>query len=554
MDVRLPDGTVIQNVPDGMSKADLTTKLSSNGYDISKLQSASSPTQSYNNTLNVAGMDTHIPISQNTQNFLAGAGKAFSDLGTGIGQVTGLGSSTNQDVSNTRQLDAPLMNTKAGMGGNLTGNIAATLPAMTVPGVNTYTGAAALGATLGAIQPTVNGSERLRNTLLGGGAGVVGQGIGNTLGKIVRPFKSNLSPEESRLAQVATDSGIPLNAAEQIGSKPLKIVNSVLENLPLTSGSEIAQRNAQQSAFNSAVLNKAGITADVATPDVLAAGKQTVGSQLGDIAKSNVLDFNQGLIDKLASIVDNASQHLPPAKAGQIADQVDQILSQVGKDGNMSGSNYQGWRQPLNILAKKGDEFSSYYGQIKSSLDSAFRDQLPGDTGQQFRDLSGQYANLKTVIGSMGGNSPSTLAGNISPAQLGMALSQNIGREGKALGKGSLNDLVRAGNLFVRPQIQDSGTAQRLMIQSLLTGGGSGVGALAAGLTGHDPMEGALYGAATTGAGLALPKLIQTLVNNKPIQNYLVNQASSPNAALIAKLLQNTGRTLGAGTAGLISQ
>jgi hypothetical protein len=37
MDVRLPDGTIIQNVPDGMSKADLTAKLSANGYDVSKL-------------------------------------------------------------------------------------------------------------------------------------------------------------------------------------------------------------------------------------------------------------------------------------------------------------------------------------------------------------------------------------------------------------------------------------------------------------------------------------------------------------------------------------
>ena len=37
MDVRLPDGTVIKNVPDGMSKADLTAKLASNGYDTAKL-------------------------------------------------------------------------------------------------------------------------------------------------------------------------------------------------------------------------------------------------------------------------------------------------------------------------------------------------------------------------------------------------------------------------------------------------------------------------------------------------------------------------------------
>ena len=43
MDVRLPDGTIIKNVPDGMSKADLTAKLSANGYDISKLEAPAGP-------------------------------------------------------------------------------------------------------------------------------------------------------------------------------------------------------------------------------------------------------------------------------------------------------------------------------------------------------------------------------------------------------------------------------------------------------------------------------------------------------------------------------
>lgn len=40
MDVRLPDGTIIKGVPDGMSKADLTAKLQANGYDVSKLAPA----------------------------------------------------------------------------------------------------------------------------------------------------------------------------------------------------------------------------------------------------------------------------------------------------------------------------------------------------------------------------------------------------------------------------------------------------------------------------------------------------------------------------------
>lgn len=37
MDVQLPDGTVIKDIPEGTSKADLTAKLKANGYDTSKL-------------------------------------------------------------------------------------------------------------------------------------------------------------------------------------------------------------------------------------------------------------------------------------------------------------------------------------------------------------------------------------------------------------------------------------------------------------------------------------------------------------------------------------
>ena len=43
MDVRLPDGTIIKGVPDGMSKADLTAKLAANGYDVAKLNAAPAP-------------------------------------------------------------------------------------------------------------------------------------------------------------------------------------------------------------------------------------------------------------------------------------------------------------------------------------------------------------------------------------------------------------------------------------------------------------------------------------------------------------------------------
>ena len=43
MDVRLPDGTIIQNIPDGTSKAELTAKLKANGYDVSGFEGTPAP-------------------------------------------------------------------------------------------------------------------------------------------------------------------------------------------------------------------------------------------------------------------------------------------------------------------------------------------------------------------------------------------------------------------------------------------------------------------------------------------------------------------------------
>jgi hypothetical protein len=43
MDVRLPNGTIIKNVPDGTTKSQLISKLKANGYDVSELEAAAKP-------------------------------------------------------------------------------------------------------------------------------------------------------------------------------------------------------------------------------------------------------------------------------------------------------------------------------------------------------------------------------------------------------------------------------------------------------------------------------------------------------------------------------
>lgn len=114
------------------------------------------------------------------ERFLAGAGKALTDIGRGTGQYLGLVS--REDVEESRRLDAPLMGTGAGVAGNITGNVAALLPTAFIPGANTLTGAAAIGAATGALAPSTSTAETLKNVGVGGALGpasiLAGRGVG----------------------------------------------------------------------------------------------------------------------------------------------------------------------------------------------------------------------------------------------------------------------------------------------------------------------------------------------------------------------------------------
>lgn len=477
------------------------------------------------------------------QKFLAGAGKAFTDLGRGVGQITGM--IPQADIDAAKAQDVPLMNTGAGMAGNIVGNVAATLPALGIPGANTYTGAAALGGVMGALQPTAEGESRGFNAGIGAAGGLAGQGIGNAMAKALRPVQSSLNPEMQRLVQVAAKEGIPLDAAAQTGSKPLQVANAVFENLPFTAGSQAAQNSARQQAFTAAALKRAGIAGVEATPDVLANQKRALGTTFETIAGRNALDFNGGLGYDLQVIADTASRRLPNGGMA-IKNTVDDILNEAPQ-GIMQGSKYQGWRSELGRLAKGNDSEAHYFGQIKKALDSEFNTQVPALDAEAWKKASREYANLKTILQSMGGSGNAAQAGNIAPTQLAAALRQSVGTEGKALGRGDLNDLSRVGNLFVRDQVQNSGTAQRQLIQSLLTGGGgAGIGAIGAGATGQDPLRGAAYGAGVGAASLLTPKIAQALMQNPVVQSYMIQQAQSPVAKAMALALQNGGRSVGA--------
>lgn len=453
-----------------------------------------------------------------TDKFLAGAGKAFVDLGRGVGQLTGQVS--RDDIKESRRLDAPLMNTGAGMAGNIAGNIAALVPTAAIPGVNTVGGAAALGAATGLIAPSESTGETVMN--VGGGALMSG-GAQKLANALTNPVKSSLSPEQIRLATVAQNEGIPLSASQQTGNKVLRALDAAFENIPSTAGAQAAQQADQTAAFTAAALKRAGIQGNSATPDVLLAQKKALGKTFEDIAGRNVLKLDQTVINDITDVVNNASRRLTPDQAGTVARTVDDILSQVNANGAIAGTQYQGWRSELGRLARGNDAQAHFFGQLKKALDKGFSSQISGADDAAWKAASREYGNLKTVTDAMGGQGINPASGNVQPAQLARALSNSVGREGKALGRGDLNDVVRVGSTFLSDKVPDSGTAQRLMAQALLTGGG------AYAVT-QDPKDALIYGATSLAAPAALRKALYSRAGQQALTQGLIRNPALVNA------------------------
>jgi hypothetical protein len=180
-----PDGGTYEvTAPDNASEADVLAYAQKNYQAKPKLEPLKAdPTQG------MSGVDK----------FRAGVGKAFADVGRGAGQLVGLVS--RDDVAEARKLDAPLMDTGAGVAGNLAGNVALLAPTAMIPGANTVTGAGVIGAGAGLLQPSTSTTETVTNVLAGGAGGMAGQAVANKVPNLLRSRVANAQAGQAANAQ-----------------------------------------------------------------------------------------------------------------------------------------------------------------------------------------------------------------------------------------------------------------------------------------------------------------------------------------------------------------
>jgi hypothetical protein len=285
------------------------------------------------------------------EKFLAGAGKAFTDLARGAGQM--VGAVSREDVAESRKRDAPLMKTGAGMAGNITGNVAALLPSAFIPGANTLAGAGAIGAATGLLAPSTSTGETLQNTAMGGVLGPASILAGRAVGATARAGKSLMEPFTKKgqeqiaartLQQFASD---PARAAANMrgtkelvpGSRPtmaqaaddpgLAQLERTLQNNPET-GPLLAEQYANQRAARMGAVREIGGTDDYY--NAIKEGRDVFARE--DYTKAMAAgvdpDAAQMLKPQIDSLMRRPAMREAAATAKKLAANNDEALTDIG--------------------------------------------------------------------------------------------------------------------------------------------------------------------------------------------------------------------------------
>jgi hypothetical protein len=364
------------------------------------------------------------------------------------------------------------------------------------------------------------------------GAAAVPLGAGVFRG-LVSPGLSQLNPEQARLRDLLLAEGVPISPGAQSGSKPMKTVESVLENLPFTGGPAAADAEARRVAFNKAALKKAGETeADYATPGiagdvenkgVVQKALDRSGGKMQDIYARNDLNLDpatmQPIAESLATAKRTMSDEAFGVVKGKYDDFVDKILNQPSGGTYVPGPAYKQLDSDLSRMIRTGTDpaVKETLLEMRNALRDGFgRNIANQEEGAALAEARRQYASGKVIEGAMDKGTPYTLAGNIPPSGLIEQLKKGTGNF-VAKGAGDLRDLAAAGKTFLTETIPNSGTAQRAFWQSLLTGGAIGGGFA------HDPMTALITG----GTSLALPTIAQTIMRSDAGKRWLTNQAAA---------------------------
>lgn len=468
------------------------------------------------------------------ENFFAGAGKAIVDTGRGLAQVTSLNGRlpwgmTPEEYDAVKQRDAPLMDTGAGLAGNVVGNLATMIgPGAAVGGVGlaakapglvsaagaaiaprTALGALVQGLLVGGAQPVGSDDSRLMNAGIGGVASAaipVAMAGGSAIKAAVQPFTEQgrqaiagrvlqrFATDPNSIAGASTQGLVPGSMptlAEATQDTGLAQLQRSLMNNPDAAAPLAARDMANNAARVNAVQDIAG---DATKREFFAADRATVAKDLYDKAfaenptltpwiKGQITQLGQrpAMKDAFEAATERAANEgvkLNPENAVQVLHyakmELDDMIGKLkaaGQDGK--AASILGIKDKLTMVMESKD-FAPAYREARATYAEMSKPINQMDVGQALAD------KLSPAINDFGGNTRMTANSFANALRNGdQPARKATGFSGATLENTLAPDQLKtvtnvAKELAARANAQELGlakgspTAQNLISQNLL--------------------------------------------------------------------------------------
>lgn len=440
------------------------------------------------------------PLGSDFENFRAGVGRGLYSLASGAkqrldeaaaaleGAIPGgaklsqmLGGQTAAQirdqgqalVTEQRRLDAPLMNTKAGIGGDILGNIAGA--SLAAPA-----GAVASGMAMGYLTPTTENESVLKNTALGGALSYAGD-------KAIRGVSRMISPKPSAEVASLAEQGIKMTPGQILGGAFSKAEEKAT-SLPIVGDAIANARRRSAESLNRVAINRALEPIGEKLPKNMPLGRQAI--EYTDDALGKAYD---NILPKLNTQADNvfvseiqqlrgmvASGNMGPAEAQQF----DKILKNqvLGKFQGQASITGETMKQMESELGRLGNSYMRDMSADKRQLGGAILELQSSLRGlvqrsnpqyaEELKAINTGWANFKRVQRAAAGVGAED--GIFSPAQLQNAVkaldkSKDKGRFAK--GDALMQDLSDPAKSVLGSSVPDSGTPGRLMNAGAIASG-----------------------------------------------------------------------------------
>ena len=393
------------------------------------------------------------------------------------GAISGQQYETLRDQLRTQQQSFAKENPNTALAAEIAGGLAMPLgmagTAMKAPSILR---SAVTGAGIGGLQGAgkSEGGDNLTSDIVGGT--LLGGGLGGTLGAVGTAIAPKVQPS----AMMLQKEGVPMTLGSAFGGTTQAIEQSA-ESLPIVGQLIKGARQQQFEAFNKAAFNRAlkeidptvKVPTDLPLREAADFTYNQISNKYNTIYPNISLKYNKTL-DKQLNALEKKHADLGD-RTEQFTSTLNNIKSRV-ENKSLTGGQIKALKEDLRVLtdAYKGSVGSekllgNAYDDLENSIMLSVRNQNP-KFAKELKQADTAYATYKRVENAAA--SAKGAEGVFTPAQLETAVKQG-NKSQYARGRSLLQDLSSSGYDVLGNKVPDSGTAQRLGVAGMLTGGAS---------------------------------------------------------------------------------